>query len=125
MHPELLLQEGLKIIDRFPFPHVFTLFQFFVKELDLPELTCEQINLLPIYSRGLTELGIDGRSYLDTQRWQSQVSGGISAHVSAKGSLNHMKSLSGHLTISTKGLVKNQAALKELIQATLEKPRFD
>jgi Zn-dependent M16 (insulinase) family peptidase len=93
--------------------------------VDLPKLTCEQINLLPIYSRGLTELGIDGRSYLDTQRWQSQVSGGISAHVSAKGSLNHVESLSGHLTISTKGLVKNQAALKDLIQATLEKPRFD
>ena len=93
--------------------------------VDLPELTSEQISLLPIYTRALTELGIDGRSYLDTQRWQSQVSGGISAHVDAKGSLNHMESLSGHLTISTKGLVKNQAALKDLIQATLEKPRFD
>lgn len=93
--------------------------------VDLPKLTHEQINLLPIYSKSLTELGIDGRGYLDTQRWQSQVSGGISAHVSAKGLLNNTGSLSAHLTLSTKGLAKNQASLTDLIQATLEKPRFD
>ena len=93
--------------------------------VDLPRLTEKQINILPIYSNGLTELGIGKKGYLDTQRWQSQISGGVNSFISAKGLPNNAELLSGHLTLSTKGLVKNQGELAELIQTTLEQPRFD
>jgi len=93
--------------------------------VDLPELTEQQISILPIYSNGLTELGIGKKGYLDTQRWQSQISGGINCFISAKGLPDNAELLSGHLTLSTKGLVKNQGALAELMQTTLEQPRFD
>ena len=93
--------------------------------IQLPKLTEQQINLLPMYSNGLTELGVAGKSYLDTQRWQSQISGGISGYLSAKGLPGNAEILSGHLTLSTKGLAKNQTQLTDLMQATIEQPRFD
>jgi len=93
--------------------------------VDLPRLTEKQINILPIYSNGLTELGIGKKGYLDTQRWQSQISGGVNSFISAKGLPDNAELLSGHLTLSTKGLVKNQGELAELMQTTLEQPRFD
>ena len=93
--------------------------------IQLPKLTEEQINLLPIYSHGLTELGVGDKNYLDTQRWQSQISGGVSGFLSAKGLPHDAQSLSGHLILSTKGLAKNQSKLTDLMQATIEEPRFD
>jgi presequence protease len=93
--------------------------------IQLPKLTEEQLNLLPVYSHGLTELGIGDKSYLDTQRWQSQISGGLSGFLSAKGLPHDAQALSGHLILSTKGLANNQSKLTDLMQATIEKPRFD
>lgn len=93
--------------------------------MPLPLLTEQQINLLPIYSNCLTELGVGSKNYLETQLWQSKICGGISAYASARGTPSDVQQLSGHLTLSAKGLASNQSALTELMQSTLEGVRFD
>tara|TARA_R110001592_G_scaffold363341_1_gene684389 strand:+ start:245 stop:3175 length:2931 start_codon:yes stop_codon:yes gene_type:complete len=93
--------------------------------LPLPELSEQQINLLPIYSNCLTELGAGDKDYLATQLWQSQICGGIHAYASARGLPGNEQVLAGHLTLSAKGLARNQSSLTELMQGTLEQVRFD
>lgn len=93
--------------------------------LPLPALTEQQLTLLPIYSNCLTELGAGDKDYLATQLWQSQICGGIHAYASARGLPDNEQTLSGHLTLSAKGLARNQAAMTELMQETLEQVRFD
>lgn len=93
--------------------------------LPLPALAEQQINLLPIYSNCLTELGVGSKDYLETQLWQSSICGGIHAYASTRGKPNDEQQLSGHLTLSAKGLASNQSALTELMQCSLEQVRFD
>ncbi|MDX2465212.1 MAG: insulinase family protein [Porticoccus sp.] len=93
--------------------------------LPLPELSEQQINLLPIYSNCLTELGAGNKDYLATQLWQSQICGGIHAYASARGLPGNEQALAGHLTLSAKGLARNQSSLTELMHGTLEQVRFD
>jgi Zn-dependent M16 (insulinase) family peptidase len=93
--------------------------------LPLPAFTEQQLNLLPVYGNCLTELGVGQKDYLATQLWQSQICGGISAYASARGMPDNEQSLSGHLTLSAKGLACNQSAMTELMQGTLEQVRFD
>ncbi|MEZ0122361.1 MAG: insulinase family protein [Candidatus Reddybacter sp.] len=91
----------------------------------LPALSDEQIDLLPLYSSCLTELGVGDKDYLATQLWQSQVCGSISTHASVRCAVDNLQSLSGHLVMSAKGLANNQNALSELMNATFESVRFD
>ena len=93
--------------------------------LPLPQLNEELLDLLPIYTTCLTELGVGERDYLSTQLWQSRVCGSIHAYASVRGTPDNVQSVSGHLTLSAKGLASNQAELCELLQQTLEQVRFD
>jgi presequence protease len=93
--------------------------------LPLPALTEQQLDLLPIYSSCLTELGVGQKDYLATQLWQSKICGGISTYASTRGTPDNEQTLTGHLTLSSKGLARNQSAMTELMQETLEQVRFD
>lgn len=93
--------------------------------MPLPKFDDAQIALLPIYSACLTELGIGKRDYLETQLWQSQVCGSISAFVSTRSSVDDIQRLSGYLVLSAKGLSSNQQALCELMEQTIDEIRFD
>ena len=91
----------------------------------LPRLDEELLAVLPYYSHCLTELGCGGRSYLETQAWQSSVSGGIYAHSSVRGMIDEVQQVKGHFILSGKALARNHVALCELLQQTLETVRFD
>ena len=65
------------------------------------------------------------RDYLATQLWQSRVCGSIHAYASVRGTPEDVQALSGHLTLSAKGLARHQDDLSELMQCTLEQVRFD
>ncbi len=92
---------------------------------DLPELTEEQIDLLPLYSSVLAELGVGEMDYLQTQQWQARVCGSIHASVTVRGTPRDPSDLRGHLTLSAKGLQHNQHELTRLMLATLADVRFD
>ncbi len=91
----------------------------------LPRLDKDLQAVLPYYSRCLTELGCGNRSYLETQAWQSSVSGGIYAHTSVRGMIDEVQQINGYFTLSSKALARNHSALCELMQQTLETVRFD
>lgn len=93
--------------------------------IDLPELTQEQISLLPYYTQCLTEVGCGELDYLQTQAWQSRVCGSITAFTSIRGAIDDEQSCQAYLVLSAKALSRNQNELTELMQATLAHPRFD
>ena len=46
--------------------------------MPLPELSAEQMDLLPLYSTCVTEMGVGNRDYQQTQLWHSSVVGSYS-----------------------------------------------
>ena len=93
--------------------------------VDLPDLSDELIGALPLFNACLTEVGCGGRDYLETQAWQAAVSGGISARVSLRGDVADVQRTRGVFVLAGKGLVRNQAALTELLHETFRAARFD
>jgi len=93
--------------------------------IDLPQLEDELVQLLPIYTNCLAELGIGEKDYLFTQDWQDAVSGGISASTSMRGAINDEQKISAYFTLSGRALVRNQDKLADLMQQMLETVRFD
>jgi Zn-dependent M16 (insulinase) family peptidase len=93
--------------------------------IDLPALSEAEQQLIPLYSHCLTELGCDGKSYQDTQAWQSQVCGSISAYSSVRGSIDDEQKVSGYMTLSAKALLSKQAEMSSLVYKTLTTVRFD
>ncbi len=93
--------------------------------MPLPDLSEDELQLLPLYTSFLTELGVGDRDYLQTQLWQSRVSGSLNAFASVRGRPDNVSRVAGHVVLSGKGLAANQDALTELMAATLEDVRFD
>jgi Zn-dependent M16 (insulinase) family peptidase len=59
------------------------------------------------------------------QAWQSSVSGGISATTSVRSAVTDEQKTKGIVVLSGKALVRNHAAMTELMRVTLEEVRFD
>jgi Zn-dependent M16 (insulinase) family peptidase len=93
--------------------------------LDLPELSVEQLNLLPLYSSCLTELGCGDKDYLQMQAQQSSVSGGINAYSSILAKTNDVQAAKGYYLLTGKALDRNNTRLAELMHETLNTVRFD
>ena len=93
--------------------------------MPLPQLDEAEQQLIPLYSHCLTELGCGGRDYQQTQAWQSQVTGGVHAYSSVRGSINDEQATSGYMTLSGKALISNHQSLFELLSETLLTVRFD
>ena len=93
--------------------------------IEMPEFDDELIDILPCYSYCLTELGCGDKTYLQTQEWQSSVSGGISAYISVRGGVDDVQKTRGSFVLSAKALARNHQAVNELMQQTLENVRFD
>lgn len=93
--------------------------------MPLPQLSEEQLQLLPLYTSFLTELGVGDRDYLQTQLWQSRVCGALNAFASVRGRPDNVSRVSGHVVLSSKGIAANQEAMTELMAATLNTVRFD
>ncbi|MBB5210248.1 insulinase family protein [Microbulbifer hydrolyticus] len=91
----------------------------------LPDFTDEERILAPYYCQALSELGLGDKNYLEVQQWQAAVAGSLHGFTSHRTKLDDLNSQSGHFILSGKALAANQAALTELMQATMEQVRFD
>lgn len=91
----------------------------------MPELSDAQQKLLPFYCSCLTELALGEKDYLDVQRWQAEVVGGIRAFSSIRGTGDDVQKIDAYITLSAKALSRNQIAMSQLMQATLQQVRFD
>ena len=89
-----------------------------------PNLTDEEIKLLPLYTACVTEVGVGDMNYEEAQLWQSNTVGSFTASMLVKPSLCDPNHLIGNLIFSTKGLKRNQEKINELINKTLDSVKF-
>lgn len=92
---------------------------------DLPKLDTLLLKHLSLYGNIVTELGAGENSYLDMQRMQASVSGSFNAFSSIRGNIDNQHEVKGVYTYSGKALNRNQSALSELMQLTIQNVRFD
>lgn len=93
--------------------------------IPLPSLSDDELQALPFYTQTLTELGVGKRDYLQTQAWQSEVCGSISAFSSMRGTIDDEQTISAYLIMSSKSLTRNHESMNELMLETLQHIRFD
>jgi len=93
--------------------------------LPLPELSADGIDLLPVYTDVLTELGIGEAGYLAVQQRQAAYCGGISAGATVRGAVDDEQSTRGYLVLSAKALARHHREQSTLLRDTLHDVRFD
>ena len=93
--------------------------------LPLPDLTEEELLLLPYYSALISEVGCGDLDYLQMQDRISAESGGIGASFTAKGRIDDVQALSGYMIFSGKALARNRMALTKLLRDVYTSARFD
>lgn len=91
----------------------------------LPELEDKLLPHLNFYSNVVTELGCGELSYLEMQRLQASVSGGLSGFSAIRPTVDDVHSINAYYTFSGKALNRNQKALTDLMAKTIEQVRFD
>ena len=92
---------------------------------ELPELDNDQLSLISLYTRCITELGCGKRDYLETQSWIDSISGGIHAYSSVRGAIDDIQKIDGYFTLSGKALARNHVDFSELMHDMLKHVRFD
>ena len=93
--------------------------------VDLPDMSDELKQLLPLYCDLLAEVGSADRDYLETQAYQAAVSGGIGANIAYRGCVDDTRKMNSFMVMSSKALVRNQGQLTQLMQQTFESAHFD
>ena len=91
----------------------------------LPLLEPPQLQVLPLYTQILTELGLGEADYLEAQHRQSATVGAINAFSSMRGAIDDEQSVSAYLALSSKALLRNTQEQSRLMRDTLETVRFD
>ncbi|MAL96723.1 MAG: peptidase M16 [Haliea sp.] len=92
---------------------------------ELPALADADLELLPLYTRLLTETGLGDADYLSVQHRQSATVGSISAWTSARGGVDDEQQVSAHLVLSSKALGRLSQEQVTLMRDTLLEARFD
>ena len=90
----------------------------------LPQLSPEELRDLPFYTSFLTELGLNGGSYLDSQQRQASTVGSINAFTSLRGSVDSEQELSANFILSSKALLSKAGVQNRLMRDTLEMVSF-
>ncbi|MEM7258759.1 MAG: insulinase family protein, partial [Pseudomonadota bacterium] len=91
---------------------------------DVPAFDEADIDLLPLYSMCVAELGSGGRDYMQTQALQASVLGGIGARISTRSVLGDTSALHASMVLSAKGLSRNANYISSLLHETFESPDF-
>lgn len=93
--------------------------------LPVPNLSSDELALLPYYTTLISEVGCGELDYLQMQDRISAESGGIGVSFSAKGQVDNVHNLSGHMIFSGKALARNRSALTRLLGDLFHGARFD
>jgi len=91
----------------------------------VPELTEEELLLVPYYTSLISEVGCGDLDYLQMQDRISAESGGIGASFNAKGGIDNVQDLSGYLVFNGKALARNRSELTRLLRDVYTSARFD
>ena len=91
----------------------------------LPSLTEPQLQVMPLYSSMLTELGLGQQDYREVQNRQSAHVGAINAFKEMRGAVDDEQQVSGYFVLSSKALARNAEQQAQLMYDTLHQARFD
>jgi presequence protease len=91
----------------------------------LPELEPDQLQILPLYTSMLTELGIGERSYLEIQEEQAAAVGSMHAFATSRASVDDEQDVSAYFSLSTKALEAKVQDQSSLMREVIESARFD
>ena len=91
---------------------------------ELPQLNQEQLQMLPLFTRLVGELGAGDHDYLRIQERLTEVTGGVYGFSVIKGATQDQHAVKGLLAFSGKALQRNSSALAELMQQIIESPRY-
>jgi Zn-dependent M16 (insulinase) family peptidase len=91
----------------------------------LPSLKPEQLQVLPLYTNILTELGLGEGDYRQAQNRQAATVGAISALTSMRGTVDDEQAVAAHFVLSSKALAHNVRDQAQLMHDTLHTVRFD
>lgn len=92
--------------------------------VSLADFSREELTLLPLYCRCVSELGYDGVSYLDVQQHQAATVGSIGAFFDLQARREDPSQQTAYLTFGSKALGRNYRAQTQLMIDTLEKVTF-
>lgn len=93
--------------------------------VDMPQLSRDQLQWLPLYTACVTEVGVGSQNYVQVQRWQSQVCGSFNAFSNIRSQVSDIHQTNQYVTFSGKALVRNHQKLCDLMLQTLDSARFD
>ena len=93
--------------------------------VELPLLSSELLEILPLYTSCLSEFGVGEKSYEEVQAWQAQVSGGINCFSSIRSSLDDVQQTRALLSFSSKSLANNHSKMSDLLFETISSVRFN
>ncbi|MCH9674252.1 MAG: insulinase family protein, partial [Gammaproteobacteria bacterium] len=93
--------------------------------IELPELSKEQFDLLPLFCDCLTEVGCGADNYLSIQERQAAFTGGLGARTSIRASLTDVNLVQQFVVLSSKALVRNQGEMVSLVHSAVTQARFD
>ncbi len=85
---------------------------------DLPSLSREQIEWLPLFTQAWTEVGAGGHSYLEQQQRQTATVGSLSAYASIRSDVSDTAIMSGYLTMTGKALGSNADDFSSMVKET-------
>jgi hypothetical protein len=91
----------------------------------LPRLPDEELQVLPLYTNILTELGLGECDYREAQNRQSATVGAIHALTSMRGDVDNEQAISANFVLSSKALARNAGEQTALMHDTLHTVRFD
>ena len=93
--------------------------------LPVPALEEQFIDLIPLYTACVTQLGVGNRTYQETQQWQATLVGSYAASADVRTDKSDLTMLRGNLCYTVKGLVKNQVPITEFFQESIYGVRFN
>ena len=83
-----------------------------------------QLQILPLYTNILTDVGLGDKSYMDVQERQAATVGSIAAFISMRGHADDEQRISANFTLSSKALLRNAHDQARLMSDTLYRVKF-
>ena len=93
--------------------------------VDLPSLSQQQLEWLPLFTSCWSEVGANGQDYLYQQQVQTATVGSLGAYSSIKANIENANEILGYCVMSGKALANKAQAFTELMQQTWQSASFD
>lgn len=92
---------------------------------DLPELTLDELTLLPLFTSIITEIGAASRNYVENLNYIQAYTGGIASYLTLNIQAKDFNEFIPSIAIRSKALYKNSQKMFSLIKDTIANPNFN